>query len=82
MTDILALVDYAARLAIAGIILWYVVEFLPMPTHMRRVTQGLIVLVLLLAVLARVTSDEPRRPAGSELVPPNKPTPERPSIVR
>jgi hypothetical protein len=82
MTDVLALIDYAARLAIAGIILWYVVEFLPMPVHMRRVTQGLIVLVLVLAVLARVTADEPRRPIGSELVPPNPATPQRPSIIR
>jgi hypothetical protein len=82
MTDVLALIDYAARLAIAGILLWYVVEALPMPAPMRRVTQGLIVLVLLLAVLARVTSDEPRRPIGSDLIPPNPATPQRPSIVR
>jgi hypothetical protein len=81
MGDVLALIDYAARLAIAGILIWYVVEFLPMPVHMRRVTQGLVVLVLVLAVLARVTAGSVP-PVRSDLVPPNKPTPERPSIVR
>ncbi|MGA2128475.1 MAG: hypothetical protein ABSG76_20275 [Xanthobacteraceae bacterium] len=42
-----------AEIAIAGIILWYVVEQLSaMPANMRRVVQGLIVLVAIMVVLS------------------------------
>lgn len=42
-----------AEIAIAAIILWYVVEQLSaMPANMRRVVQGLIVLVAILVVLS------------------------------
>jgi hypothetical protein len=83
MLEALALAQYAATVAIAAIILWYVVEYLPIPFHMKRATQLLIALVCVLAVLARVTGAAPPPPLPRpDLIPPNKPTPERPSIIR
>ena len=50
---IIPIIIEAAKLAIAAIILWYVVELITtMPQNIRRIVQLLIVLVAILAVLA------------------------------
>ena len=47
---LIPLIIYAAELALAAIILFYVVEMLAMPGNMKRVCQGLIVLIAILSV--------------------------------
>jgi hypothetical protein len=42
--NVIPVIIYAAELAVAAIILFYVVEMLTMPVNMKRVCQGLIVL--------------------------------------
>jgi hypothetical protein len=60
--NIIPLIIEAAKLAIAAIILFYVVEMITtMPQNIRRVVQLLIVLVAVLAVLAMAVG-EPLRP--------------------
>jgi len=50
--NVLALINYAAVLAIAAIILFYVVEQVTaMPLNIRRVVQVLIVLICVLSVI-------------------------------
>ena len=49
--NVIPVIIYAAELALAAIILFYVVEMLPMPTNMKRVCQGLIVLIAILSVI-------------------------------
>jgi hypothetical protein len=51
--SLIPLIIYAAELALVAIILFYVVELLPMPANMKRVCQGLIILVAILSVLER-----------------------------
>lgn len=55
---------YAAELAIAAIILYYVIEMISMPGNMKRVCQMLIVLIAVLSVLqmavAGTTTSLPR----------------------
>jgi len=64
--NIIPIIIEAAKLAIAVIILFYVVEMITaMPQNMRRVVQGLILLVAILAVLSMAVG-EPLRP-----LPPN-----------
>jgi hypothetical protein len=59
---IIPLIISAAELALVAIILFYVVELLPMPTNMKRICQGLIVLIAILSVLERVAvSNSPLR---------------------
>ena len=54
--NIIPLIIEASKLAIAAIILFYVVELITtMPQNIRRIVQLLIVLVVVLAVLAMVT---------------------------
>ena len=43
--NVISVIIYAAELAVAAIILFYVVEMLTMPANMKRVCQGLIVLI-------------------------------------
>jgi hypothetical protein len=49
--SVIPIIIYAAELALAAIILYYVVELLAMPGNMKRVCQLLIVLIAILAVL-------------------------------
>ena len=63
--SIIPIIIEAAKLAIAAIILWYVVEMITaMPPNMRRIVQLLIVLVAILAVLAMAVGQptQPLRP--------------------
>jgi hypothetical protein len=76
---IIPLIIYAAELALAAIILFYVVEFLPIPSNMKRVCQGLIVLIAILSVLGMLLGSPVR--SGS-LTPPNPSNPLNPSIIR
>jgi hypothetical protein len=76
--DVISLLQWAAELAIAAIILYYVVELLPMPTNMKRVVQALIILVCVLAVLDKAIG----RPSGGTLLAPRPLSPANPSIIR
>ena len=59
----------ASKLAIAAIILFYVVEMIStMPQNIRRIVQALIVLVAILAVLGLAVG-EPVRPLPPPLTP-------------
>jgi hypothetical protein len=60
--SIIPIIIEAAKLAIAVIILFYVVEMITtMPQNMRRVVQGLVLLIAILAVLSMAVG-EPLRP--------------------
>ena len=54
----------AAELALAAIILYYIVELLTMPANMKRVCQGLIILIAILLVIETLISGSapPMRP--------------------
>lgn len=50
MNNVLSLAIECSKLAIMAIILFYVVELITtMPTYMRRVVQGLIILIAIMA---------------------------------
>ena len=78
MIDIIALIVWAAELAIAAIILYYVVPLLPMPDNMKRVVQALIILVCILVVLGRLIG----APLASSTNPVRPLSPSNPSIIR
>lgn len=59
IATLLAFIIAVCKAAIAGIILWYVVEFLPIPERMKRATQLLIALVIILTVLATMLTAQP-----------------------
>lgn len=60
-------------LAIATIILFFVIELLPMPPVWKRITQGLLLLLAILAVLYSVLPGDP--PPKVSPVPRLAPTP-------
>jgi hypothetical protein len=72
--SVIPIIIYAAELALAAIILYYVVELLAMPGNMKRVCQLLIVLIAVLAVLQLAV-------AGTQ-TPVPRPLSSPPSIVR
>ena len=73
-----ALINYAAVLAIASIILFYVVEQVTaMPVNMRRVVQILIVMICVLSVIQLALSGTPAAVPHLSPIPPAPP-----SIVR
>lgn len=78
MVDIIALIVWAAELAIAAVILYYVVLLLPMPDIMKRVVQALIILVCILVVLGRLIG----APLASSMSPARPLSPSNPSIIR
>jgi len=74
--NVLALINYAAVLAIAAIILFYVIEQVTaMPVNMRRAVQLLIILVCVLSVLQIALSGAPAQ------VPNRSPIPSAPSSI-
>jgi hypothetical protein len=76
--EFLSVVSITAQVAIAVIILYYVVELLPMPSHMKMIVQALIILVALLAVLSSFATELPSNP-----VTPSRPnSPANPSIIK
>jgi hypothetical protein len=77
---LIPLIIYAAELALAAIILFYVVEMLSMPANMKRVCQGLIVLIAILSVIGAVLGSAP--PPASHIGPISPNSPSNPSIIR
>ena len=78
--NIISIIVYASELAIAAIILFYVVEMLTMPANMKRVCQGLIVLIAVLSVIAALLGAAP--PPASHVGPISPNSPSNPSIIR
>jgi hypothetical protein len=78
--NVIPVIIYAAELAIAAIILFYVVQMLTMPANMKRVCQGLIVLIAILAVIGELLGSAP--PSASRVGPLAPNSPSNPSIIR
>ena len=78
--NVIPLIIYASELALAAIILFYVVEMLTMPVNMKRVCQGLIVLIAILSVIGVLLGSAP--PPASHVGPLSPNSPSNPSIVR
>jgi hypothetical protein len=78
--NLIPLIIYAAELALAAIILFYVVEMLPMPANMKRACQGLIVLIAILSAIGALLGSAP--PPASHIGPLAPNSPSNPSIVR
>jgi len=76
--EFLGVVSVTAQVAIAVIILYYVVELLPMPGHMKTIVQALIILVAVLAVLSSFSEQLP----SSSVTPPRPHSPANPSIIK
>ena len=77
--SVIPLIIYASELALAAIILFYVVELLPIPKNMKHVCQGLIVLIAILSVLGMLLGSPVRSGA---LFPSNPSSPLNPSVIR
>ena len=78
--NVISVIIYAAELAVAAIILFYVVEMLTMPVNMKRVCQGLIVLIAILSVIGELLGSAP--PPASHVGPLAPNSPSNPSIIR
>ncbi len=78
--SLIPLIIYAAELALAAIILFYVVEMLTMPGNMKRVCQGLIILIAILSVTGALLGSAPPAPSHVGPLAPNSPS--NPSIIR
>ena len=78
--NVISVIIYAAELAVAAIILFYVVEILTMPANMKRVCQGLIVLIAILSVIGVLLGSAP--PPVSHVGPLSPNSPSNPSTIR
>jgi hypothetical protein len=78
--NVIPLIIYAAELALAAIILFYVVEMLAIPANMKRVCQGLIVLIAILSVIGVLIGSAP--PPASHVGPIAPNSPSNPSTIR
>ena len=78
--NLIPLIIYAAELALAAIILYYVVELLSMPGNMKRICQALIVLIAVLSVIGLALGSAP--PPAGRVGPLSPNSPSNPSIVR
>jgi hypothetical protein len=78
--NVMPVIIYAAELALAAIILFYVVEMLTMPVNMKRVCQGLIVLIAVLSVIGVLLGSAP--PPASHVGPISPSSPGNPSMIR
>jgi hypothetical protein len=78
--NVIPVIIYAAELAVAAIILFYVVEMLTMPTNMKRVCQGLIILIAILSVIGVLLGSAP--PPASHVGPLAPNSPSNPSVIR
>ena len=78
--NVIPVIVYAAELAVAAIILFYVVEMLTMPTNMKRVCQGLIILIAILSVIGVLLGSAP--PPASHVGPLAPNSPSNPSVIR
>jgi len=78
--NVIPVIIFAAELALAAIILFYVVEMLTMPGNMKRVCQSLIVLIAILSVIGELLGSAPPPAAHVGPIAPNSPS--NPSIIR
>jgi len=78
--NVIPVIIYAAELALAAIILFYVVEMLTIPSNMKRVCQGLIILIAILSVIGVLLGSAP--PPTSHVGPLAPNSPNNPSIIR
>lgn len=78
--NVIPLIIYAAELALAAIILFYVVEMLAIPANMKRVCQGLILLIAIPSVIGVLVGSAP--PPASHIGPITPNSPSNPSIIR
>jgi hypothetical protein len=78
--NIIPVIMYAAEWALAAIILFYVVEMLTMPANMKRVCQGLIILIAILSVIGVLLGSAP--PPASHVGPLAPNSPSNPSTIR
>jgi len=78
--NVISVIIYAAELALAAIILFYVVEMLTMPANMKRVCQALIVLIAILSVTGVLLGSAP--PPASHVGPLAPNSPSNPSVIR
>jgi hypothetical protein len=78
--NVIPVIIYAAELALAAIILFYVVEILTMPANMKRACQALIVLIALLSVIGVLLGSAP--PPASHVGPLAPNSPSNPSLLR
>lgn len=78
--NVISVIIYAAELALAAIILFYVVEMLTMPANMKRVCQALIVLIAILSVIGVLLGSAP--PPASHVGPLAPNSPGNPSVIR
>lgn len=78
--NVIPVIIYASELAIAAIILFYVVEMLTMPVNMKRVCQGLIVLIAVLSVIGILLGSAPA--PASHVGPISPSSPSNPSMIR
>jgi hypothetical protein len=78
--NVIPVIIYAAELAVPAIILFYVVEMLTIPANMKRVCQGLIVLIAILSVIGVLLGSAPSPASHVGPLSPNSPS--NPSIVR
>ncbi len=78
--NVIPVIIYAAELALAAIILFFIIEMLTMPVNMKRVCQGLIVLIAILSVIGELLGSAP--PAASHVGPIAPNSPSNPSIIR
>jgi hypothetical protein len=78
--NVISVIIYAAELALAAIILFYVIEMLTMPANMKRICQSLIVLIAVLSVIGVLLGSAP--PPASHVGPLAPNSPSNPSVVR
>ena len=78
--NVISLIIYAAELALAAIILFYVVDMLTMPGNMKRACQGLIILIAILSVIGVLLGSAP--PPASHVGPLAPNSPSNPSTIR
>lgn len=78
--NVIPVIIYTAELALAAIILFYVVEMLTMPANMKRVCQGLIILIAILSVIGVLLGSA--LPAASHVGPLAPNSPSNPSTIR
>ena len=78
--NVISVIIYAAELALAAIILFYVIEMLTMPANMKRICQSLIFLIAVLSVIGVLLGSAP--PPASHVGPLAPNSPSNPSVVR
>jgi hypothetical protein len=78
--NVIPVIIYASELALAAVILFYVVEMLTMPANMKRVCQGLIILIAILSVIGVLLGSAP--PPASHVGPIAPNSPSNPSTIR